>query len=1255
MAMNKYPAMLLALLILLITQTAAAEWVLETFDLQEDRLFSFPRIVIDSQETSHVLYHDGTGWGIRYASNDGSGWQATIVDDVGMLTPFYDLAVSVDGTPYIGYRGATGHLEYAIRENGGWASAKIDSTGNTGRVAACIDADGMPLFAYVMDDAIRLAHWSGTAWENTAVCAVGDCAYLRMRLNPQNAPVIGAIDDDTNTVLVCTGNPDFSSWIVDDTLVPSSMENSYAFDLNSDGHPHWCYYNTTSLQVIIASNYGSGWTDVSVDTPTILIDSPFDFCFDRQDNPGLIISNQYGHHEGGDWVWRESIMPALAFGGSLDFNVNGNATIVTANMAMTWWSGQPELVLPETGHVWDEAYVPWDLVLQNTGDMPLVVDEIDYLSGDPAVFPLIGTTFPLTIQPDDSGMIRFDFQPPADGTYTAGVELSTNDPVAPSPLITLEGTYQSTQPGGTKPVLVTNVHADMLNKRLVEDIPLAGADVSLLQGAVTAYGPLTTSSEGTIIFTDITPGTYNVMAVGAYPDPEDPQITRRVTSYVRNIDIAEGLNPQAVVVLPDSLMQQAYRATYQVEGLGDSDLMEFDYPAAATARQVLGDLGQDMSSYEKIQSVSRLMLACDATGTMFHDASMVGDSFIGGLGSISTFLFYSNNWLNSIIDIIKIIAKAVTDKLGAMLDTIILVAKVILRFIVSGAVEYALSFLPCDETDLVCVRDVGKAAWNGLNEAFGGFGIAAFSFDEWDYFIEKAELLMMPALFQFAYIDNMTDPDLENAVERSADLDFISTFDYVAPKTYGDLEENAQLTDFTAEFCNDLLTAAQLMYATALVFDALENLPYLGILGTIGDIMNISAWVSLGTSLGTSGGIYFTQPMFLDDLVDDIYDPFDKSGRGSPPCPETGRPLAIETQTGLKTALKAAGDDYAAVIAEIRTSVQANDAESAALSLGDLAAADTRWLRQSELARKPVHAVAAQADVAHGEFAAQYDTLLARNTAVGAEHLKTYLGVLALSVDEKGDISDYILQQLDANVAANTAFSDHMGVILDTVADIPVPAILAAAEITQSAERLEAGRTDTLTVRLMNLGGMVATDIDLILGTSENLSVASTDSLHLASLATGAESADFMFLVEPAGTDTTDAVWTLHFSAANAEAQYESGLFLAPIGGITPETGNSLDSDNAYNYPNPFRPGMQSTTLRFSMAKTAKVTIRIYDNGNRLVKDLIHNIEYPGVQEIGVEWDGRNGQDDLVANGVYFAVIENSQGERAVCKIAVLR
>jgi flagellar hook assembly protein FlgD len=67
------------------------------------------------------------------------------------------------------------------------------------------------------------------------------------------------------------------------------------------------------------------------------------------------------------------------------------------------------------------------------------------------------------------------------------------------------------------------------------------------------------------------------------------------------------------------------------------------------------------------------------------------------------------------------------------------------------------------------------------------------------------------------------------------------------------------------------------------------------------------------------------------------------------------------------------------------------------------------------------------------------------------------------------------------------------------------------------------------------------------------------------------------------------------------------------------------------------------------------VTIRIYDNGNRLVKDLIHNIEYPGVQEIGVEWDGRNGQDDLVANGVYFAVIENSQGERAVCKIAVLR
>jgi hypothetical protein len=43
-----------------------------------------------------------------------------------------------------------------------------------------------------------------------------------------------------------------------------------------------------------------------------------------------------------------------------------------------------------------------------------------------------------------------------------------------------------------------------------------------------------------------------------------------------------------------------------------------------------------------------------------------------------------------------------------------------------------------------------------------------------------------------------------------------------------------------------------------------------------------------------------------------------------------------------------------------------------------------------------------------------------------------------------------------------------------------------------------------------------------------------------------------------------------------------------------------------------------------------------------------------GVEQT-VIWNGRNDNGGIVANGVYFYVIESSAGERAVGKIAVLK
>ena len=81
----------------------------------------------------------------------------------------------------------------------------------------------------------------------------------------------------------------------------------------------------------------------------------------------------------------------------------------------------------------------------------------------------------------------------------------------------------------------------------------------------------------------------------------------------------------------------------------------------------------------------------------------------------------------------------------------------------------------------------------------------------------------------------------------------------------------------------------------------------------------------------------------------------------------------------------------------------------------------------------------------------------------------------------------------------------------------------------------------------------------------------------------------------------------------------------------------------------------ESAALRFSLSKSAKVTVKLYDAGGRLVTALTEDEPMEAGVEQSLTWDVKNDKGDIVANGVYMAVITTDQEERAVCKVAVLR
>ncbi|MDD5131170.1 MAG: FlgD immunoglobulin-like domain containing protein [bacterium] len=101
---------------------------------------------------------------------------------------------------------------------------------------------------------------------------------------------------------------------------------------------------------------------------------------------------------------------------------------------------------------------------------------------------------------------------------------------------------------------------------------------------------------------------------------------------------------------------------------------------------------------------------------------------------------------------------------------------------------------------------------------------------------------------------------------------------------------------------------------------------------------------------------------------------------------------------------------------------------------------------------------------------------------------------------------------------------------------------------------------------------------------------------------------------------------------------------------------------DAHNYPNPFDPDREDTTIRFILSENGNITCRIYDFNGDLVTILQRNDTWSkGLVEF--KWGGTNDNGRKVANGTYFAEIQVSGSAsdyagrtvRKIIKIAVVR
>ena len=89
---------------------------------------------------------------------------------------------------------------------------------------------------------------------------------------------------------------------------------------------------------------------------------------------------------------------------------------------------------------------------------------------------------------------------------------------------------------------------------------------------------------------------------------------------------------------------------------------------------------------------------------------------------------------------------------------------------------------------------------------------------------------------------------------------------------------------------------------------------------------------------------------------------------------------------------------------------------------------------------------------------------------------------------------------------------------------------------------------------------------------------------------------------------------------------------------ITAEIDLPQAFELSQNYPNPFNP---ETTIKYSIAKSGKVSLIIYDLLGREIKRLVDGHQDAGYY--AVKWDGKDNIAELIPSGIYFIRLQTEE------------
>ena len=234
--------------------------------------------------------------------------------------------------------------------------------------------------------------------------------------------------------------------------------------------------------------------------------------------------------------------------------------------------------------------------------------------------------------------------------------------------------------------------------------------------------------------------------------------------------------------------------------------------------------------------------------------------------------------------------------------------------------------------------------------------------------------------------------------------------------------------------------------------------------------------------------------------------------------------------------------------------------------------------------------------------------------------------------------------QLPSNVAAAAV---SLGAF-DLLVENSNPAGHTPAQLTRLRVAVEDAKGNAmppdgiLTAATLNVGGTEVASGQL--GPSEILFDVNPGDLVIASATSatitinvsvngGAAGRTFRFLVrDAASTEMVDAVTGAPIPVTVADGQYPLQTNLTTV------LGSNVD-DGFTNYPNPFAAGREVTRITYFVDQPSTVSLDLYTIWGAHVATLFEDKSVQTGLHQDIAWDGRNGEGNVVNNGVYYLVL----------------